>query len=634
MIRIKNNLPARLPSEYQEVEYIEGTGSQYIDTGLKMASGYSIEAEIGINSTKIAFGASNNYNSTNNLGIEINSGFLWTRDTKYAFTSLISRGKYELKVDFSDTVRYQVSSIDISLNASYYNLNYYLFSCNENNVSSWNGGGIIWSFKIKNGNELIRNYVPCYRKSDNVVGLYDLVNNVFYTNAGSGTFLMGNEVYKRDLNINPAIFNLPMARGYINGKLFYGKPPSNYEQLINYKMLYDNGNECTDITGGWNGTSYFTNAVFEKNTDHLHVHSYRASAHTVNRIDTSNYDRLFANTITRGTTNSANSQYFLTTNTIQYKTGWSHSGNTWQVYYNVNPSSASKFLLDTVISAKGNYYVSFFIDDSNDNAYINLYNMALIKNDDWQTLANLAGITASSIDDILTKSATLLSKKSAVEFMIKQCTGSFMVSAIQSETFLTALNNSAYNTTIQANEHWNKFLAMVAYSFGEPVEIEFTRYPHPTSWTVVTTGKEYTATNEYGEWRIWADNYGGSSYTLNYAFDNEGSKRWESAAHSDGTTPIYMGIDLPEGIAINPKKIYIKFAEIGANSKLLGFNQKTKVWESVLELPETRTAYTKTFEIETESFYTAFKFELYRYSSSSASNSIYEVEFTTGTIKM
>ena len=34
MIRIKNNLTPRLPNEYQEVEYIESTGTQYIDTGV------------------------------------------------------------------------------------------------------------------------------------------------------------------------------------------------------------------------------------------------------------------------------------------------------------------------------------------------------------------------------------------------------------------------------------------------------------------------------------------------------------------------------------------------------------------------------------------------------------------------
>ena len=40
----------------------------------------------------------------------------------------------------------------------------------------------------------IRNFVPCYRKSDNVIGLYDTVEGVFYTNAGTGSFTKGVDV--------------------------------------------------------------------------------------------------------------------------------------------------------------------------------------------------------------------------------------------------------------------------------------------------------------------------------------------------------------------------------------------------------------------------------------------------------
>ena len=54
--------------------------------------------------------------------------------------------------------------------------------------------GKIYNAKVYDNNILIRNLVPCYRKSDNVIGMLDMVNNVFYTNAGSGTFTKGNNV--------------------------------------------------------------------------------------------------------------------------------------------------------------------------------------------------------------------------------------------------------------------------------------------------------------------------------------------------------------------------------------------------------------------------------------------------------
>jgi hypothetical protein len=37
----------------------------------------------------------------------------------------------------------------------------------------------------------VRHFIPCYRKSDNKPGLYDTINNTFYTNAGSGEFILG-----------------------------------------------------------------------------------------------------------------------------------------------------------------------------------------------------------------------------------------------------------------------------------------------------------------------------------------------------------------------------------------------------------------------------------------------------------
>lgn len=43
-------------------------------------------------------------------------------------------------------------------------------------------------------NELVRDFIPCYRKSDGVIGLYDLVNDVFYTNLGTGQFTKGKNI--------------------------------------------------------------------------------------------------------------------------------------------------------------------------------------------------------------------------------------------------------------------------------------------------------------------------------------------------------------------------------------------------------------------------------------------------------
>ena len=54
--------------------------------------------------------------------------------------------------------------------------------------------GKIYYFKVtdKSTGKLERNMIPCYRKSDNVIGLYDTVNGEFYTNKGTGMFDKGS----------------------------------------------------------------------------------------------------------------------------------------------------------------------------------------------------------------------------------------------------------------------------------------------------------------------------------------------------------------------------------------------------------------------------------------------------------
>ena len=84
--------------------------------------------------------------------------------------------------------------------------------------------------------------------------------------------------------------------------------------------------------------------------------------------------------------------------------------------------------------------------------------------------------------------------------------------------------------------------------------LEFVSSIAPTTWEKVTIGTEYTAYNEYGKWRIWADTYRNSSYPVSNAFDGTNDLNWQSDSRSDNTTPTYMGIALPEGISICPKK--------------------------------------------------------------------------------
>lgn len=77
------------------------------------------------------------------------------------------------------------------------------------------GSGTLGSFsaykfrelKIYENDILIHHYYPCYRKSDNEPGIYDVITNTFLTNDGTGDFICGNDVNYDDTFINVKLGN-------------------------------------------------------------------------------------------------------------------------------------------------------------------------------------------------------------------------------------------------------------------------------------------------------------------------------------------------------------------------------------------------------------------------------------------
>jgi hypothetical protein len=66
----------------------------------------------------------------------------------------------------------------------------------RNVAQSPDGFGIqyIYAHKIWENGTRVQDFVPCYRKADGVIGMYDLVTDTFFTNAGTGTFTKGADV--------------------------------------------------------------------------------------------------------------------------------------------------------------------------------------------------------------------------------------------------------------------------------------------------------------------------------------------------------------------------------------------------------------------------------------------------------
>lgn len=187
-----------LPSAYQEVEYIESDGSQYIDTGVIGKTGLHIVTEMGYvtPSTGTALFGSRDprffvtlypsttidigYNNDNSTGVNAESRKIYNID----FDTSTSPARFGIDGSYI-TSNNQVDT----------NRNIYIFSCNRNGTAAALSKSIFKSMKITDGNgKLLRNFVPCYRKSDGEIGMYDLVSSTFFTNSGSGTFIKGADV--------------------------------------------------------------------------------------------------------------------------------------------------------------------------------------------------------------------------------------------------------------------------------------------------------------------------------------------------------------------------------------------------------------------------------------------------------
>lgn len=193
----------RLPAEYQEVEYIESTGTQYIDTGVlpdnnsitwkikakfKSVSSQQIMGSGWINGTRfsIASGTGSNFQVAFGAGWKDLPQQKDTAIHHYIVNTYISGYS---KIDDFPQIEASVSSATFSEKKTIF-----LFARNRAGAIDYYCNAYIYTSEIYKNGELIQNLIPCYRKSDNEPGMYDTVTKQFFTNAGTGTFLVGNDV--------------------------------------------------------------------------------------------------------------------------------------------------------------------------------------------------------------------------------------------------------------------------------------------------------------------------------------------------------------------------------------------------------------------------------------------------------
>ncbi len=189
-----------LPSEYTEVEYIESTGTQYIDTNYVPNTNTAIEIQYQITALdnseeQSIFAIGTTADSVNKYSFSYNNSNLYFRFSNCEITNADSTylniNKTTIYLDRTN-VKYNDTTIanfdgELSLPSDLASTLYLFAKQSDGSVGNYFVGKI-YKCIIKENDSIIRNLVPCYRNSDNVAGLYDTTNNVFYTNSGAGNF--------------------------------------------------------------------------------------------------------------------------------------------------------------------------------------------------------------------------------------------------------------------------------------------------------------------------------------------------------------------------------------------------------------------------------------------------------------
>lgn len=190
-------------NNYQEVEYIQSSWSnqdwQYISTWLYWWNVNEVEMEFSFPS----------------LPPSMVVNLLWTRENSTAVSpirvdeqsKMIPRFWSEVQtwVTLSANTKYKVRTTYSSWNQKVYVDDVLKWSwaitysyANSHNITIfwlsdnwyiWNRGAFkLYSCKLKYNWNLLRDFVPCYRKSDSVIWLFDKVAWKFYTNVWTWTF--------------------------------------------------------------------------------------------------------------------------------------------------------------------------------------------------------------------------------------------------------------------------------------------------------------------------------------------------------------------------------------------------------------------------------------------------------------
>ena len=257
---VKMCIGSRIPASYQELDFVQSTGYEYIDTGVCIYNYYDkIKMEVDMQltpgvtqneycyqgvgmagATGYYFTLPGFYSGDNNIDISFGNSehadcsarFTDGRDTNrhYMFVDA-----YNGEVGYDDDIRTGKEYTSVSSGLGTGNINLFAIRSYDqyarNYIKMRLYGCTITDMST---NTKLREFVPCYRMSDDVVGLYDLVSGTFFTNQGTGAFRKGNEsnrVKKIEIDVNGQTKEVARITDSNGVVIYKTKLPPEYQEV-------------------------------------------------------------------------------------------------------------------------------------------------------------------------------------------------------------------------------------------------------------------------------------------------------------------------------------------------------------------------------------------------------------------
>lgn len=185
-----------LPEGYTALEYIQSSGSQYIDTGYRYGASSDVEIKFDV-STNALLGAQDSDDRKHKFAAAISGGSLWIIRSAAVVFNNISRMTKPLILKntgalFKLTDSTGIEKTETANDTGYIGsqLSLYLFARHDPTGANNMGKSQIYYCRLYENGELVCDMRPCL-DTDGVPCMYDLVRKQTLYNQGTGSFTWG-----------------------------------------------------------------------------------------------------------------------------------------------------------------------------------------------------------------------------------------------------------------------------------------------------------------------------------------------------------------------------------------------------------------------------------------------------------